>query len=481
MNNNNDSPTQLKEKPNFISGSVPNKKNGKRYLFIGIVANAIIWSGALLYLMVKSPAYASQWAIALPRTELSSTDVDVPNIGQSSSQRESLYSTQNSDPRENYKFLAGTDEVLEVAANQLDMSAEEFGQPQVEIVTNATLMQFETEGDSPQQAQKKALAFHRAFKEKLNELRMQETTQQDRSLEVTLGSAQEKLQAAQQRLSEYKAGSGLSSSDQLANLSDNLEQLRQQRAETVAQMEQVSARFKQQSRSLNLSAQQAVDAFVLQSDQLFQQHLSDYSEASAEVANLKANFLPSYPPLMERQAEKEAARAALLQRAQSLLERSVSLATLEKLNLVNNYSSSRAALFQELVSLQEQRQGLQSQAQELGQQIAQLESRLATLSQKESKLSSLQRDVRVAEAIFSSTLTRLETSRSNLTSYPSISLLTKPSLPEEPSAPNTKFVLLGTAVGSFFLTTGVISLWLRDRRIQQAKRIDQNHLQIIQS
>ncbi|PSO94496.1 MAG: hypothetical protein BRC46_04675 [Cyanobacteria bacterium QS_6_48_18] len=423
MNNNNDSPTQLKEKPNFISGSVPNKKNGKRYLFIGIVANAIIWSGALLYLMVKSPAYASQWAIALPRTELSSTDVDVPDIGQSSSQRESLYSTQNSDPRENYKFLAGTDEVLEVAANQLDMSAEEFGQPQVEIVTNATLMQFETEGDSPQQAQKKALAFHRAFKEKLNELRMQETTQQDRSLEVTLGSAQEKLQAAQQRLSEYKAGSGLSSSDQLANLSDNLEQLRQQRAETVAQMEQVSARFKQQSRSLNLSAQQAVDAFVLQSDQLFQQHLTDYSEASAEVANLKANFLPSYPPLMERQAEKEAARAALLQRAQSLLE----------------------------------------------------------LSQKESKLSNLQRDVRVAEAIFSSTLTRLETSRSNLTSYPSISLLTKPSLPEEPSAPNTKFVLLGTAVGSFFLTTGVISLWLRDRRIQQAKRIDQNHLQIIQS
>lgn len=466
---------QLTKKPDLIPSSVSGNKNGKRYLLIGIVTNVIIWSCALLYLILKSPTYTSQWAIALPRTELFAKNVDVPGVGQSSSQSESLYNTQNADPRENYKFLAGTDEVLRVAARKLDMSAEEFGKPQVEIVTNATMMQFEIEGDTAQQAQKKAKAFHQAFKDRLEELRTQETTQQKRNLESSLSRAKQKLQTAQQRLSEYKASSGLSSSNQVDYLSEDLEQLRKQRSETLAQLKQVSARLRQKSRTLNLSPQQAGDAFVLKSDSLFQQYLANYSQASAELNQLEANFLPEYPPLKQQKAEKEAAQAALLKRAQLLLEESVTLSSLQQLNLISDGSSSKAALLNDLISLKEQQQGLQAQVQELGNQIEKLESRLATLSQQNAKLSSLQQDVKVADAIFTSTLTELETSNSNLISYPSISLLTKPTLPQEPSSPKTIFVLLGASFGSLFLTMGIIMLWLRNRRLTQTRESLQNY------
>jgi hypothetical protein len=44
-------------------------------------------------------------------------------------------------------------------------------------------------------------------------------------------------------------------------------------------------------------------------------------------------------------------------------------------------------------------------------------------------------------------------------------------LPEESSAPKKELVLLGTAMSSFFFTTGTTLLWLRDRKIEKNKEI----------
>jgi uncharacterized protein involved in exopolysaccharide biosynthesis len=451
-------------------------KSWKLYLPLWLVANALIWSATLLYLKKTPPTYTSDWKIILPAAK-SSSNVVLPGIGQASTS-EAPASSQSSDARQNYKYLAESEDVLESAAKQLKMPVKKFGKPRIKIVDNTTLMQFEIKGDSPQEAQKKAFAFHNALQVKLDELRKEEIAQQNSSLKGFLGGAEEKLQGAQQRLSTYKAQSGLSSSDQLRDLSVNLEALRRQRAETVAQLQQVNARFRDLSATLGLSSQEAVDALVLQADPLFQQYLADYSKATTTLVNLSAKFLPDHPAVSAKQKEKDVAQAALFQQAQSLLGRSVSVATLEKLNSGSGSSSQRVALFQELISLQGQEKGLQAQAQELGQQIAQLESRLATLSQQESQLDNLQRDIRIGEAVFSSTLTRLDLSQSNLSaSYPPISFLSKPNLPEKPSAPKKKIVLLGTVMGSFFMTTGMTSLWLLSRKRQTTKKMTRKHLQ----
>jgi uncharacterized protein involved in exopolysaccharide biosynthesis len=459
--------------PHSSSYSILPLKGWKLYLPLWLVANTLIWSVPLVFLKKTPPTYTSEWKGVLLGAK-SSTDVTLPGIGQASSFSDSPYSSKLSDPRENYKLLALTNEVLKKSANQLKIPLEKFGTPKIKLLDNTTVMQFEITANTPQEAQHKALALHRALQLKLDELRNEEIAQQNRSLKGVLGGAEEKLQAAQQRLSRYKVNSPLNSSEQLRDVSVNLEGLRRQRAETVAQLQQVRASFRNLSASLGLSTQEAVDALVLQADPLFQDYLSDYSKASTALVNLSAKFLPNHPTVIIKQQEKKLAQAALFQQAQSLLKRPISVATLEKLNSGNSgsdSSSKRAALLQELISFQGQEKGIEAQAQELSQQITQIEARLATLSQQESQLDNLQRDIRIGEAVFSSTLTRLDMSQSNLSaSYPQISLLSKPSLPEKPSSPKTKFALLGAAMGSFFMTTGMTSLWLLSRKRQKLKR-----------
>ena len=441
-------------------------KRWKFYLFLWLLANGVIWSVPMVYLKVKSPTYTSEWKVVLPAAK-SSTNVDVPGIGQAVTSSDSPFSSQSSDPRQNYKYLAETDEVIEAAANQLKITVKKFGKPRIKILDNTTLMQFQIKGNTPQEAKQKALALHHVLEAQIDQLRKEEIAQQNRILKVVLNSTEQKLQTSQQRLSDYKARSRLSSSDQLRDISLNLEGLRRQRAETVAKLHEAQENFRQLSASLGLSSQQAVDALELQSNQLFQQYLAEYSKASTAVLNLSAKYLPNHPAVIDKQKEKDVAQAALLQKARSLLGRPISPATLEQLNVSgigsSATSSERAILFQQLISLHAQQQGLEASAQELNRQAAQIESRLTSLSQQSSHLESLQRDVRIGEAVFSSTLTRLDLNKSNISaSYPPILIFSKPSLPQKPSSPKTKIALLGGAMGSFFVTTGVTILWWRD-------------------
>jgi uncharacterized protein involved in exopolysaccharide biosynthesis len=457
-----------------LKNSIKSPKSWMFYLVMGLAINQIIWGATLIFLKVNSPAYTSKWAIAVNGVK-SSTNVSLPGIGEASSSSDSPYNSQTSDVRENYKYIAESDEVIEMAAKQLDIPKKKFGKPKAKILDNSTLMEFEIKGNNPKDAQTKAIALQSALSVRLDELRRQEVTRQAKNMETGISPVKEKLQIAQQQLSNYKALSPLSSNEQLQDLTTNLEGLRRQQAETVAQLQQATARVRQLTADLGLSTPQAVDALILQSDSLFQQYLADYTKASAELVKLRTKYLPGTPVVVSKQQEKDAAEVALLQRGQSLLKRPVSQDTLKQLTLSGGGSSGspvqRANLFQELVSLREQQQGLQAQAQELDRQIAKLESRLVSLSQQESKLDTLQRDVKIAEAVFSSNLTKQELSKSDISAaYPPASLVTRPSLPEEPVL-KKNFVLLGAGMSSLFFTTGTTLLWLRDRKLEKNKQI----------
>lgn len=471
-----------KAKPSVrLERLIESPKSWVFYLVVGIALNQIIWTASFIYLKLKLPTYTSTWAIAVGGVK-SSTNISLPGIGEASSQDDSSYNSQTSDPRENYKYLAAHDEVLQIAAKQLNMSRKEFGRPEVKILDNSSLLEFGVDGSTPTEAQLKALAFQNALAAKLAQIRSEEIAQQGKNSENGLKFARQRLQIAQQRLSNFQALSPLSSHEQLRDLTSNLENLRRQQAETVAELQKVSARFQQLTADLGLSTSQAVDALILQSDSVFQKYSADYSEVSAEVTKLTTKFLPASPVLISKQQEKDAAQAALLQRGQLLLKRPVALDTLKQLTFGGSSSSASSSqpsnLLQELISLREQQQGIEAQAQGLNQQVAKLESRLTNLSQEESKLDSFQRDVKIAEAVFSSSLTKQELSKSNISaSYPPATLVVKPSLPEELSAPKKNFVLLGTAMSSLFFTTGTTLLWLRNRKIQKMKEIQERKIQ----
>jgi len=428
----------------------------QRYLLLGLLANATFGILALLYLKLVPPTYTSHSAITLPEAG-SAANVNLPNIGQASYENSSLYASTTQDPRENYKFIAQSEPVLNAAANQLNIPIAKFGKPRIGIIDGTTIMTVDFRGASPEEARSKSLAFHNAFEAKLNELRSEEAIRRESSVQNALSDSWKKLEIAQQRLSTYKTSSGLSSNEQLRYLSNNIEQLRKQKVEILAQQQQASARLSQLSASLNLSDLEAVDAFTLQTDQIFQQNLKDYSEASATLSVLDAKFLPGNPQLVAQQAKQNAAQTALLNRSQYLLRKPVSQATIHQLSLNStNSDSARESLFQQLVTTQAEQKGFQAQAQTTDEQITLLQNRLNQLAQKESDLDALQRDLQVTEAVFSSTLTRLDIGKSDtFGSYPLVQFVTQPNLPQTTSWPKKEFVLFGTVLASIFATTSI--------------------------
>lgn len=446
--------------------SAPSKTRWIYYFFGIIGVNVIIWTMSLFYISRAKTTYVSEWSINIPGLT-SNANINLPNIGQATSQDYSAYSGSTYDPRENYKLIASSEQVLKAAAISINMPLEKFGNPRIKIVDNTTLMQFEMKGSNPEEAQKKSLALYRALEIKLNQLRKEEIAQQNQRLQVGIEDLRRKLKNSQEHLSLYKARSGLNSDEQLSNLAINIETLRKERAELAAQEQQASARVVELSTNLNLSSQEASDAFVLQADTLFQKYLENYNEAKAKMIVLSAKFLNDHPTVVAQQAEVDSSELALKNRAESLLKRPFNMANIDKLNFSNNESSGtkRSVLSEQLVTTLVEKQGLQAQVQALDKQITELENRLKILSQRQIVVEDLKRDVQVAEAVFSSTIARLDLAKSSISSsYPQTQITSKPSLPDEPAGPKKELVLLGAGVGSLLLTSGLIGLWLGSPR-----------------
>lgn len=451
------------------------KVSGIFYILTLILVNAGIWSGALMYLATAKPKYISEWAVNIPGSG-STSNINLPDIGQATSQNYSAYAGANYDPRENYKAIATSDQVLKAAARIVNMPPKKFGKPRVKTVDNTSLMRFELKGSNPQIARRKSIALQNTFEAKLEQLRNEEIAQQRVRLENGMEASRRNLKTAQRRLSNFKAASGLNSEEQLKSMAINIEELRRQRSELAAQQQQSQAQVSELSDNLSLSSNQASNAFVLQADQLFQNYLKSYSEANSDLIKASAKLTKIHPTVINLQTEQQAAQIALLDRAQALLNRPISMSLVNRLNFSNNESSGskRAILSEQLVTTNVAKQGIKAQVNSLDSLIPQLEDRLKKLSQQQSIMEDIRRDVQVAEAVFSSTIAKLDLAKTSVSSsYPEIQILATPSLPEEASGPRTNLVLLGATLGSLFFSSGIIGLWRA--KLQQQKQ--EKHLQ----
>jgi DNA-binding NarL/FixJ family response regulator/uncharacterized protein involved in exopolysaccharide biosynthesis len=447
-----------------LFGSTPVKYPSQKKLFYlrtWLVGNVVLWSASLLYLKFAVPIYHSSWTIALPGTA-SSTLTNLPDIEQASSQNQSSLSNSVFDPRSNYKLVATSEDVVKPAAASLKMTTQEFGKPDVKILDNTTSMKFSVEGSTPEESRAKAIAIHQAFKNDLARLKNLESNEPDKNTIKTLKNAQLRMEKARKELADYQASTGLNSKNQVGNLDKSIDQMRVDLAQLTSQQEQIQGKVNQLRQELKLSPEKAQDAINMHSDRFFKQSLDKYSQITAELVNLQTKYLPSHPIVIVKQQDSQAAKTALLQRASFLLGRSTDLNDLSQLGLSSNdnqNNSQKDNLLGELINLQAEQQGLGSQVKELKQQIIQLETKQRQRSRFVSELNRLEKNEQISEAVYSSTLTQLKTNKTNTANiYPPIYLLTQPNLPVKPSSPNTLFVLIASAMGSFLLTTSLLSL-----------------------
>ncbi|MEO1669291.1 MAG: response regulator [Cyanobacteria bacterium J06631_2] len=441
------------------------RKSWKSYLPYWLGGNILLWSAAILYLMLKSPTYTSKWSVSLPANQNSSS-VNIPDIGSLSSDVDSPYRSDIFDPRENYKYLLKEKEILTTAATALNMERSEFGKPEIEIVDNTTMMEISMEGDTPELAREKAIALQTTLEQKLRELRQGQIGQSAQSLEASLSKSRLALDEARRKLADFKASSAIGSSNKADNLSENLEDLRRQEAEAQAELKQTRVQAQNLANNLGLSPQSARDAFALHSDSLFQQYLAEYTRSSGELVTLEAKFQASSPLVTDKQAEAATAYQSLLDRGGKVIGRSFSPELLQQLNLRtgNDNNSYRGGLLKDLVSLQSQADGLEARGAELTRQVSRLEQQENVMVRQESTSARLQQEAKFAETVYSSNLAKSRLSESDLyNAYPQIQVAFQPSLPKKPSSPNPALVGLGTFMASVFYTTAIASFWASSR------------------
>ncbi|TGO01926.1 hypothetical protein PN36_34270 [Candidatus Thiomargarita nelsonii] len=426
-----------------------------RYAVLGILINGLIWSTALSYLYLTQPTYTSKWTLILPGTG-AGANITIDNIGQASTVASSPYGHSTLSPKVNYKSIVENATVLQTAADSMKMTKSTFGKPKIKLIAQTSLILFELNGKSPQQAVDKSWALYHALQTNLQLLRLDEIKQRENSFSTMLRRYENKLKTARDALLAHKIKTKLVSVEQHLLLATSIEQLRQQRAEGLAEHEKKRAQVRQLSKNLGITAQQAADALLLKSDLLFQENLKNYTDASALLTLYLSKWGNNHPQVVKERAHQKASHQAMLKRSSVLLGRS----NVQHLNL--NNSEKRAQLFQNLISLYAEQHGLAAKAKELARLINKIENRLNAQNENAAKLEELQREHRIAEAVYTSARARIETSQADLfASYPLLQMLSKPSLPDKPSSPKRMMGLLGAILASLFTISGLLLIWIR--------------------
>jgi len=442
--------------------------SGLAYLCIGVLLNTLVWAGALLYLKRADPSYVSNWGVLVLG---GNADVNVSLPGTGSASADAGGRTKiAADARTDYVYIATSPDVLNAAAEKAGIESEDFSAPEIVVDKNTAIMSFAIEGATPELAQDKGQALYAVLNERVEELRNSEVDRRNQDNQVALERAQQKVDAAQEELANYLANSGFNSDQQLEGLATGIESLRQLRSQYSAQAAGLDGRITQLNSNVDVGAQQDItDSYSLQGDPVYQQLFGTYGRLSAEFSEVSGQLGAQHPLVVAKRAELGSAQAALQQRGSFLLGRSVDQATLVRiapLGIDPQTSIVRGEIFRESVVNQADRESLLSQNQSLAEEINQMEARLGQLSQEKFVVDRLRQNLQLSEAIFTSTLARLDLNEEDIYSlYPPIQLVTEPSLPNEGDrvSPSAKTVLLGALAGSFVITLGLLLYWYEKR------------------
>lgn len=453
----------------FISPSKPLARDSSKltklskqpFWVVAALANATIWVFALALLQLLKPAYTSKGAMIIPGVGTQG-NVSVPGLGvtpTNNNDGQSPYSyLLKIDPRQNYQYIGLSDAVLSKAATAVDMSLEDFGKPTIILGEGTTIIEFSVEGKTASEAQEKAQAFYEALVDHTNYLRATQLNYQKENTEKTLQSSKSNVREAQSKLSQFRTNSTLKVSGQIDRLSDQLEDFRLNKAQLQTQEKAVESRFQKLENSLKLEANEASEALLVIDDQIIQKSLQEYSSNVQKLQLLSASFTSSSPQIIEQQKKLETIKKAVIDQGYQLLNRPVTIQTIERLNLSGE--KGRKELLELLLTLQAEQSALANQIQELDKQIVTLETRLTNLVEQQPTLNRLEQDVQLSESILVSDVAKLNLNKPELaTSYPVLQLLSEPSFPEEPDNNRGKTIILGALAASFLCTTGIVMFW----------------------
>jgi len=451
-------PRRLKRVLKAARFGLPSVGRYRRYAVVLLPGLAAIWGLTLAYLLFAPVSYKSDFTLILPGSGAGSS-INLETIGQAQNTSNSAFASPTLSPTENYKQLLTADITLDAAMKLAHLAAGRFPAPTVKLVEQTNLIEVSITGKSAKGAQANAEALRQAFLDRLDALRADEAAKRTQSDLVHLQELAAKERLTERKLIDFQARHGLATLEQFNARIAAVDQLRARERDLRLELRQHQGQTRQLASSLHASPRTANLAWRLRGDPVFQELVMQYAKANAD-AELKAGTLGArHAAMAQANAERAQLLNAVLRRAQKLTD----ITRADLLGVIDlTVADGRSALLQTMDMGDAQATGTADELSELHGDLDKAAASTPDLIEQAQQLADLQRDHRVAEAVFSSALARLDTNKLDpFASYPLVQTLAAPSLPPKKSSPSLLLGLAGGMAASLLLFISCGLLWLR--------------------
>ena len=450
----------------LVSGG-GDRGRGRRYLLSWGLAILGSWAVASAYVLLMPKTYTSAFVLVLPGPGAVSS-LNLASVGSATSTNNSVFSSPDLSPTENYRRLLLSHRLSEEAAGSLGVPSDGFPYPRVDLIDQTKIMTVSMGARTADMAVARAEAVRTSFLGLLEKLRHDEIQQRDQTNRGILDEYEASLKKARERLLSHQASTGLVSAEQYNTMVDSLQKMREQQREAEMRIAQGAAEEAELSKVLGVTTGQATLSMVLRGDPVFQSLLDAMAKGDAEIAILEGIRGQTNPRLQDAAAERASLLAKLSRRGAELAGGArVDVQRLRDAGL----RDERARLMERLISRVAENRSLEAGRDTLAAQAVAERARVVSLAADASTLENLKRDVLVTEAVFTSALARIDTNKSDFfASYPMVQTLEPPVRPTKPSSPQPLLAFGAAAAASVLVTFALALVWLRIALIKRVLR-----------
>lgn len=442
----------------FRGGRLSDAWRLPRYVVLmGCLATGI-WLPISAYVRFTPASYTSEVSLILPGSGAQSS-VNLANLGQASSSAASAFSSSRISPTQTYKRLLAANRTLERTALNLGIDMAHLGEPKITLVDETSLIHFAMVGPSPDTAQAIANALLAAFLEEIAILRRDELERREVSSQSAITDYEKAVDDLREEIATLQKQSNLVSFAHYEELVRERDALANRLDSEHANRRAIDAQMLSLSGQLGVSVELASANLRLHADPEFQQLALGLSQQGAELAEARGRFGPRHPKVTNA-LQKVLGTEAELNRRSTIVLGGVPVVEMAKFDL--SPTSARAGLMANLVELASLCKNYANVEGTLKSQLQIMDTRLAVLAPQATRLDDLSRDYQVAEAVFSSALARVDTTKSDIyASYPLVQVLADGSLPKDPTSPKEIIAIAAGIVATFMVLMGLALAWIR--------------------
>ncbi|MFT5571539.1 MAG: hypothetical protein ACI9FR_000456 [Cryomorphaceae bacterium] len=393
-----------------------------------------------VYILLEAPKYKTSWVMLLPGTERSST-ISLDNLGETRSSGANAYGSVSISPKNTYKEIALSDAVINKAAAEYGVEANSFSKPRIKLIDQTPAMQSTLIGESKEEPLYRANLFNQTFHNTLDRLRKNEIERNFNGIKANLNDVTTRLAQARREVVAHQIKGDFVSEQQFQRWMSDAESLRVQKTTSDVDKAQTAATIEASLAQLSITAEQSKSLTSLLSNPALKSMLTSLGEKVAEQASLKAQFAAQNP--LRKNLDREV--SALTKQLRDVLTTVPGIGDMPNTKLFGLASERATTAVQGVNDLLARLAGLEAQNQVLKKSRGEYQARIKSHTQSAATLADLQRDHQIAEAIFRSSLAKLDTSRLDIyATYPLTQLLTQPGATIERDRLKTKLVILAS-------------------------------------